>query len=67
MRVQGVDTMSSRLECKGNYTREKSMQSEQTLSTPSKFIDDRLCSLFIHVRGDLSFIQLCLLSASILT
>lgn len=27
-RVQGVDTMSFRLECKGNYTREKSMQSE---------------------------------------
>lgn len=43
------------------------MQSEQTLSTPSKCIDDRLCALFIHVHSDLSFIQPCLVSASILT
>lgn len=66
-RVQGVETMSFRPECEGIYTREKSMQSEKSVSTPSKGTDDRLCAPFVHVRGDLSFIQPCFLHASILS
>lgn len=65
-RVQGVETMSFRPEFEGIYTWEKSMQSEKTVSTTSKGTDDRLCAPFVHVHCDLSFIQPCLLHASIL-
>lgn len=45
MRVQGVDTMSFRLECKGNYTRENRLS--QLL--PNASMTDRVPFLFMYM------------------